>query len=90
MAEQRGDTPLPRVDEVDLSLILLEDIIESTHKERWQRFAHDNPELALEILMRARDIEPTNDKIELRKQIIDLVTFVVTALERALKRTSSS
>lgn len=90
MTNQRGETVLPRVEEADIAFVLFEDIIEPTHQQRWERLAHTNPELAFEILKRAKDMAATQNEYDLKKDAIDLTTFVVAALERALKRTGGN
>lgn len=90
MAEQKDQSFLPKVDESDLAQILFEDITDPTHKERWQRLATTNPELAREILRRAyMYTQHVENPGETTKYIIDNVTFALSALEVALRRTAT-
>lgn len=87
MNEQGRQPLLPRVEQVDLAAILTEDIINPEHTERWKRLARDNPELAHELLKRAEYLSrETNGPLDVYKGSIDLVTYVVNALEVALTR----
>jgi hypothetical protein len=89
MKEHMDESFLPRVDETDLAQILFEDITDPTHRERWRHHSRLNPTLAREILNRAyvMDVRQLQNPLEVTKLIIDSVTFALSAIEAATKRT---
>lgn len=92
MSESFPEEPiLPQVEEADLAQILYEDITDPLHIKRWAHFVETYPALASIVLERsyiaARDL-PTS--VEATKKIIDTVTFVISALEAAVRRNKSA
>lgn len=81
---------LPHVDEIDLAEVLLEDILDPTHRKRWALYAENNPELMREVLIRADALaQQANSRFDISKGSIDLAMWVMEALETAMRRTSN-
>lgn len=92
MSESSPEEPiLPQVEEADLAQILYEDITDALHIKRWAHFKETYPALALIVLERSADAarDPATPA-EVSQRIINTVTFVVSALETAVRRTRSS
>lgn len=84
MIDAEPSRKLPLVEQSDIHLVLINDLLDPSHLERWKVFAQTNPELAQEVLLEAnrlRDSEKTPEQIA-----IDIVTFALSALENALDR----
>jgi hypothetical protein len=95
MTEVPGKRALPRVEDADFNYLLFEDIVDPTHKARFEHFASQNPALIQEVVRRA--LTDSTDlhryakgdslgMVELQKVIIDTVTFTLGALEAAADR----
>jgi hypothetical protein len=90
MISSSHESSLPVVAADDILLLLYDDITNNDHSERWRRFAQTQPTLALEVLKRAyvasHKVEKRISAAESQKNMIDLVSFVINALEVALAR----
>ncbi len=91
MRNHEYESDLPQVDDSDLSLILFEDIVDPTHKARFERFTQNNPVLAQEIMRRAHiDSRIVSGSIEIDSAIINAVSLAIDALDMAAKRESGA
>jgi hypothetical protein len=79
---------LPRVEESDLLSLVFEDVTDPQHRERWRSFAKTNPRLATEVLKLGYVASYTEQASsqEFQKTVVDIVSFVISALETAAKR----
>lgn len=86
MVEQHNRS-LPIIEPVDISKILLEDILDPTHQMRWLRHAEQNGVLMREVLHRVNYlVNFSKNEFELAKGTINIVTFSLDAIEKALER----
>ena len=90
MTDASSESSLPRVDNTDIASVLLDDILDPSHRGRYEHFANENPDLIREISRRAyieayEKIHQDNplSLIDLQKMVIDSVTFALSALEIA-------
>jgi hypothetical protein len=74
------DNSLPRATATHLLELVLPEILDPTHNERWERFAKEQPDLAREVRNRATNGIPN---LEYRKFVMDEVTFAYYALSHA-------
>jgi hypothetical protein len=90
MTEARHEPILPRVTESDLSQVMYEDITDPSHLGRWVDFAETNPVLSRYVLDRAFErMKGEMSSDERVKRVIDLLSYVVSALEIAMQHPAS-
>ncbi len=95
MTKPNGDSFLPHVEDIDITQVLFEDIVDPSHRARFERLAQTNPEIVQEIIRRAYisaselSSSSVSTTVEAQKMIIDNVTFALSALEASLRRLSS-
>lgn len=84
---------LPKVEEADLLDLVLEDVLDPKHIERWRHFTSTQSLLAREILKKTftetrQARADTTSALAQQKLILDTLTFAFSALERAGERAS--
>lgn len=85
-----ADAHLPKVDEIDIGIVRLEEILDPEQYSRWKDFATEQPVLAYEILRRARFTDRGfRREPEIAQYIINTTTFAIKAIETALQRQES-
>lgn len=91
MEKPDNQSHLPKVEQDDILSLVVEDILDANHMERWDHLLQTNPTLANEIRKRAH-IEATQsthfdvNSVQFQKRIIDTATFAIQALEVATLR----
>lgn len=89
VSPERHSLSLPRVEETDLLGIVLEEVIDPTHKAWWEQFATENPYLARQVLLRAHNATLEElSSLEVEKRIVDSILFAMRALRAAAERQS--
>lgn len=86
MSEAASSSRLPRVEQTDIHLVVIDELLDHTRGERWKDFAESNPELAREVLIEASRLAREGKSHE--QIAIDIVTFASSALQKALERIS--
>jgi len=92
MANAEHESALPKVVEIDILSMMLEDVLDPTHLARWNRFAHAQPVLAETILIKAT-IEAAQltergspNSLDIQQSMINIVSFsidgIITAIDR--------
>jgi predicted RNase H-like nuclease len=92
MAKAEHESALPKVVEIDILSMMLEDRLDPTHLARWDRFAESQPELASTILVKANveaslltEKAPTSS-LDIQQAMINIVTFSVESIMIAIDR----
>ncbi len=75
------EAKLPIVTQEDISLLILPEILDPSHAERWEQFAHEQRNLARETRNR---LTMTISDIAARKVAIDEVSYVYLAIRQAV------
>lgn len=86
MSEAASNPQLPRVEQTDIHLVVVDELLDHTRGERWKDFAQSNPDLAREVLVEASRMAREGKSHE--QMAIDIVTFASSALQKALERIS--
>lgn len=81
MATTHKNPEIPQATEDDMLFVLVDDIIDPNHTERWKIFTEQQPVLARMVWDRAAQIED----LEARQAALFLLTFTYSGLARAVE-----
>lgn len=99
MDGKHDKSPLPHVSDEDIAVVLFEEIVDPTHRARFDHISQTNPELMREIVRRAyidayttlgfteHALIPT---LDIQQVIIDNVTFALSALEQSMEKSDTA